>query len=147
MLAGFLLILGGGLIALSSQQDWLTVHLAGNQSSGLNAPGSRFAGSKSATLNVAGSRFGIAMLVFAAAILVLGFVRISRGYAKDQSLHQIATWTSIAAIAAALARIGLFISDHNLAITSTSSYGHLSLELGVFVLIAGVLSTLVSRLA
>lgn len=132
MLAGFLLILGGGLIALGSQQDWLTADLAGN---------------KSATLNVAGSRFGIAMLVFAAAILVLGFVRISRGYAKDQSLHQIATWTSIAAIAAALARTGLFMSDHSLAITSTSSYGHLSLELGVFMLIAGVISALVSRLA
>lgn len=132
MLAGFLLILGGGLIALSSQQDWLTVHLAG---------------SKSATLNVAGSHFGIAMLVFAALILVLGFVRISRGYAKDASLHQIASWASIAAIAMALARIGLFMSDHSLAITSTSSYGHLSLELGVFMLIVGVISTLVSRLA
>ncbi|GEM_PF-1007736 len=147
MLPGFLLILGGGLIALGSQQDWLTAHLAGNQSAGLNAAGSRFAGNQSATLNSAGSRFGIAMLVFAALILVLGFVRISRGYAKDASLHQIASWASFAAIAMALARTGLFMSDHSLAITSTSSYGHLSLELGVYLLIAGFISTLVSRLA
>ena len=132
MLAGFLLILGGGLIALGSQQDWLTAHLAVNQS---------------ATLNSAGSRFGIAMLVFAALILVLGFVRISRGFAKDPPLHQIASWASFATIAMALARTGLFMSDHSLAITSTSSYGHLSLALGFYMLLGGFISTLVSRLA
>jgi hypothetical protein len=132
VLAGFLLVLGGGLIALGSQRDWLTAHLAGN---------------KSATLNVAGSRFSIAMLVFAALIIVLGFVRISRGYAKDVSLHKIASLASLAAVAAALARSGLFLADNNLAVSSPSSYGHLSLELGVYALAGGVISTLLSRLA
>jgi len=96
VLAGFLLILGGGLIALGSQRDWLTAHLAGNES---------------ATLNVASSRFSIAMLILAGLIIVLGFVRVSRGYVTDVSLHQIAALASIAVVAAALIRTGLFFTD------------------------------------
>ena len=132
MLAGFLLVLGGGLIALGSQRDWLTAHLAGNES---------------ATLNVASSRFSLLILVFAGLIIVLGFVRVSRGFAKDASLHQIASLAALAAVAAALVRIGLFLADHNLAISSASSYGHLSLELGIYLMAGGVVTTLLSRLA
>lgn len=132
MLAGLLLLLGGGLIALGSRQDLLTAHLAGNES---------------ATLNIAGSRFGTALLVFAALIVTLGVVRMVRGYAKDASLHQIASLASFAAIAAVLARTGLFLTDHNLSIVSPSSYGHLGLALGVFAVAGGVALTLVSKLA
>jgi len=132
VLAGFLLVLGGGLIALGSQRDWLTAHLAGNES---------------ATLNVASSRFSLLILVFAGLIIVLGFVRVSRGFAKDASLHQIASLAALAAVAAALVRIGLFLADHNLAISSASSYGHLSLELGIYLMAGGVVTTLLSRLA
>jgi hypothetical protein len=132
MLAGFLLILGGGLIALGSRQDWLVAQLANNES---------------ATLNVAGSRFGNAMLVFAALIVVLGIARIVRGYARDDSLHRVASVTSLAAIATALARTGLFLTDHNLSIVSPASYGHLDLEQGVFMLLGGVAATLISKLA
>jgi hypothetical protein len=132
VLAGFLLVLGGGLIALGSRQDWLIAHLANNET---------------ATLNVAGSRFGNAMLVFAALIIVLGIARVVRGYAEDNSLHRIASIASFAAIATALARTGLFLTDHNLSIASTASYGHLDLELGVFMLLGGVAATLISKLA
>lgn len=132
MLAGFLLVLGGGLIAFGSRQDWLIAHLANNET---------------ATLNVAGSRFGNAMLVFAALIIVLGIARIVRGYAEDKSLHRVASVASFAAIATALARTGLFLADHNLSIVSTSSYRHLDLKLGVFMLLGGVATTLVSKLA
>jgi hypothetical protein len=132
MLAGFLLVLGGGLIAFGSRQDWLIAHLANNET---------------ATLNVAGSRFGNAMLVFAALIIVLGIARIVRGYAEDKSLHRIASVASFAAIATALARTGLFLADHNLSIVSMASYGHLDLKLGVFVLLSGVAATLISKLA
>jgi len=132
VLAGFLLLLGGGLIALGSRQDLLTAHLAGNES---------------ATLNVAGARFGAALLVFAALIVTLGVARMVRGYAKDTSLHQIASLASLAAVATVLARSGLFLADHNLSITSPSSYGHLGLALGVYMLAGGVASTLLSKLA
>lgn len=132
MLAGFLLVLGGGLIAFGSRQDWLIAHLANNGT---------------ATLNVAGSRFGNTMLVFAALIIVLGIARIVRGYAEDKSLHRVASLASFAAIATALARTGLFLTDHNLSIVSTASYGHLDLKLGVFVLLSGIAATLVSKLA
>lgn len=132
MLAGFLLVLGGGLIGLGSQRDWLTAHLAGNES---------------ATLNVTSSRFSVAMLLLAGLIIVLGFIRVSRGYSKDVSVHQIASLASFAAVAAALVRIGLFLADQNLAISSTSSYGHLSVGLGVYLMAGGVVATLLSRLA
>jgi hypothetical protein len=132
VLAGFLLVLGGGLIALGSRQDWFTVQLAGNES---------------ATLNIAGSRFGNAMLVFAALILVLGVARMVRGYAQDVSLHGIASLAAFATIATVLARTGLFLNDQNLSITSPSSYGNLGLQLGIYVLAGGVISTLLSRLA
>ena len=132
MLAGFLLVLGGGLIALGSQRDWLTAHLAGNES---------------ATLNVTNSRFSILILIFAGLIIVLGFVRISRGYAKDASLHQVASLAALAAVAAALVRIGFFLADHNFAISSASSYRHLSLELGIYLMAGGVVTTLLSRKA
>ncbi len=87
------------------------------------------------------------MLAFAALIVVLGIARIARGYAEDKSLHRIASVASFAAIAAALARAGLFLVDHNLSIGSTASYGHLDLELGVLMLLGGVAATLLSRLA
>lgn len=132
MLAGFLLILGGGLIALGSQQDWLTAHLAGNGS---------------ATLNVASSRFNVPMLILAGLIIVLGFIRVSRGFSKDVSLHQIAALASFAAVAAALVRTGVFLADHDLAIGSTSTYGHLSIGTGVYLMAGGVVTTLLSRLA
>ena len=120
------------MIALGSRQDWLIAHLANNET---------------ATLNVAGSRFGNAMLVFAALIVVLGIARIARGYAKDESLHRIASVASFAAIVVALARTGLFLVDHHLSIISTASYGHLDLKLGVLMLLGGVSATLVSKLA
>ena len=132
VLAGFVLVLGGGLIALGSRQDLLTAHLAGNES---------------ATLNIAGARFGTAMLVFAALIVVLGVARIVRGYAKDPSVHQIASLASFAAVATILARTGLFLTDHNLSIGSPSSYGHLGLALGVFLVAGGVVLTFFSKLA
>jgi hypothetical protein len=130
--AGLLLVLGGGLIALGSQRDWLTAHLAGNES---------------ATLNVASARFSIVMLIFAGLIIVLGFVRFSRGFSKDVSLHQIAALASAAAVVAALVRTGLFLADHNLALSSTSTYGHLSIGLGVYLMAAGVAATFLSRFA
>ena len=132
MLAGFLLVLGGGLIALGARRDWLIAHLANNET---------------ATLNVWGSRFGNAVLVFAALIVVLGIARIARGYAKDMSLHRFASVASFAAIAVALARTGLFLVDHNLSIGSASSYSHLDIKLGIYLLFAGVAMTISSRLA
>jgi hypothetical protein len=132
VLAGFLLVLGGGLIALGSQRDWLTAHLAGNES---------------ATLNVTSSRFSVVMLLFAGLIIVLGFVRISRGFTTDVSLHQIAALASVAAVVAALVRTGLFLADHNLAISSTSTYGHLSIGMGAYLMAGGVVMTFLSRLA
>jgi hypothetical protein len=132
VLAGFLLLLGGGLVAFGSRQDWFTAHLANNES---------------ATLNVAGSRFGNAMLFFAALIIALGIARIIRGYAKDETLHGIASLAAFASIATFIARTGLFLTDHNLALTSPSSYGHLGLGLGIYILAGGVIATLVSKLA
>ena len=132
MLAGFLLVLGGGLIALGSQRDWLTAHLAGNDST---------------TLNVASARFSVVMLLFAGLIIVLGFVRASRGLSRDMSLHQIATLASVAAVVAALIRTGLFLADHNLALSSTSTYGHLSIGMGAYLMAGGVVMTFLSRLA
>ncbi len=132
VLAGFVLVLSGGIIALGSRQDLLTAHLAGNES---------------ATLNIAGTRFGTAMLVFAALIAALGVARIVRGYAKDPPLHQMASLVSLAAIATVLSRTGLFLADHNLSIVSPSSYGHLGLALGVFLVAGGVVLTFVSKLA
>jgi hypothetical protein len=132
VLAGFLLILGGGLIALGSRQDLLTAHLAGNDNP---------------ALNVAGTRFGTALLGFAALIMVLGVARIVRGFAKDALLHQIASFLSVGAIAIVLARGGLFLVDHNLSITSPSSYGHLGLAIGIYALVGGVVLTFVSKLA
>ncbi|MGA9761778.1 MAG: hypothetical protein WBQ14_05085 [Gaiellaceae bacterium] len=132
MLAGFLLVLGGGLVALGSRQDLLTVHLAGNENS---------------ALNVAGSRFGTTLLIFAALIATLGAARIVRGFAKDASLHQIASFISVGVIATVLARGGLFLADHNLSITSPSSYGHLGLATGIYALAGGVVLTFVAKLA
>lgn len=132
VLAGFLLILGGGLIGLGSQQDWLTANLAKNES---------------ATLNVAGSRFGNVLLLFAGLVIVLGFVRISRGYSEDSPLHQIASLASLAALVTALVRTWLFLVDHHLSVISTSSYGHLDLKLGVLMLLGGAATTFVSRFA
>jgi hypothetical protein len=132
VLAGVLLVVSGGLIAFSSRQDWLVAHLGNNES---------------ATLNVAGSRFGTALLIFAMIIVGLGIARIARGYAKDNALHRIASVASLAAIALALARAELFLVDHNLSATSTASYKHLDLKLGVLTLLGGVIVTFLSRLA
>jgi hypothetical protein len=132
VLAGFLLLLGGGLVALGSRQDWLTVHLASNES---------------ATLNVASSRFGNAILAFGMLIMALGIARFVRGYAKDESLHKIALVAALGAVAIVLARTGLFLTDHNLSVGSPSSYGHLGLALGIYVLALGVVSTFLAKLA
>ena len=105
MLAGFLLALGGALIALGSRQDWLTANLANNES---------------ATLNVAGTRFGTAMLIFAALLIALGVARVARGYAKDTSLHGYASLILFATVATALTRTGLLLSDHHLSLVSQS---------------------------
>jgi hypothetical protein len=132
VLAGFLLALGGALIALGSRQDWFTAHLANNES---------------ATLNVAGTHFGTAMLIFAALIIALGVARVARGYAKDTSLHGFALLILFATVATALVRTGLFLSDHHLSLVSPSSYGHLSLALGVYMLAGGVISAFLARSA
>jgi hypothetical protein len=132
VLAGFLLVVSGGLIAYSSREDWLVAHLANNES---------------ATLNLAGSRYGTALLAFGMIIVALGIARIARGYAKDNALHRIASVASLAAIALALARAELFLVDHNLSATSTASYKHLDLKLGVLTLLGGVAVTFLSRLA
>ncbi|MGC9974424.1 MAG: hypothetical protein ABSC36_03405, partial [Gaiellaceae bacterium] len=126
------LVVGGGLIAFSSRQDWLVARLANNES---------------ATLNVAGSRFGTALLIFAMFIVALGIARIARGYAKDNALHRIASVASVAAIALAVVRAELFLVDHNLSATSTASYKHLDLKLGVLTLLGGIATTFLSRLA
>ena len=132
MLAGFLLALGGALIALGSRQDWYTAHLANNES---------------ATLNIAGTRFGTALLIFAALIIALGVARVARGYAKDTSLHGIASLILFATVATALTRTGLFLSDHHLSLVSPSSYRHLSLALGVYMLAGGVISAFLAKRA
>ena len=132
MLAGFLLALGGALVALGSRQDLLTAHLANNES---------------ATLNIAGTRFGTAMLVFAALMIALGVARVARGYAKDTSLHGYASLILFATVATALTRMELFLSDHHLSLVSPSSYGHLRLALGVYILAGGIISALLARSA
>ena len=132
MLAGFLVALGGALIALGSRQDWFTAHLANNES---------------ATLNVAGSHFGTALLIFAALIIVLGVARVVRGYAKDTSVHGLAALLSVAAVVTALVRTGLFLTDHHLSVSSPSSWGHLRPAIGVYLLLGGVISTLFSKRA
>lgn len=131
MLAGFMLIVGGGLVALGSHQDWLTASLPQNAS---------------ATLNVVGTRYGTAMLVLAMLIAALGVARIARGYAEDRALHRVATVALLAAIALAFARTGLFMADHNLAIGSPGSYGHLDLRRGVYLMLLGAVTTISSRL-
>jgi hypothetical protein len=132
VLAGFLLVLGGGLIALGSQRDWLTAHLAGNES---------------ATLNVASSRFNIVILIFAGLIIVVGFIRVSRGFAKDPPLHQVASLASIATVVAVLIRTAIFLGDQSLSIGSPSSWTHLDPALGIYLLAGGIVVTLASRLA
>lgn len=132
MLAGFLLVLGGGLIALSSRQDWLTAHLSG---------------SESATLNVANSRFSVAILICAAVIILLGFFRVSRGLSKDVTLHQVAALASFAVVVAAFVRTAVFLDEKNLAVGSLSSWTHLDLARGIYMLAGGVAVTLASRLA
>ena len=132
MLAGALLVLGGGLVALGSRQDWL----------GLNLPHGG-----TASLDVLGSRFGNVMLVFAAVIIVLGIARIARGYAEDQALHRIATIAALAAVATALARAGLFLVDHNLSIGSPASYNRLDVKSGIYLLAGGAVLTACARLA
>jgi len=132
VLAGFLLVLGGGLIALGSQQDWLTAHPVG---------------SESVTLSISASRFSIVILVFAGLIVVLGFIRVSRGFAQDPPLHQIASLASAAAIVAVLIRTAVFLGDQNLALSSLSSLTHLDPALGIYMLIGGVVTTLAARLA
>lgn len=132
MLAGVLLVLGGGLVALGSRQDWLALNLPHGDT---------------ATLDVIGSRFGNGMLVFAAVIIVLGIARVARGYAEDRALHRIAMVAALAAIAMALARTGLFLVDHSLSITAASSYTHLTIERGIYLLAAGTVVTAVSRFA
>ena len=99
------------------------------------------------TLNVMSSRYSLLILVLAGLIVVLGFVRVSRGFAKDASIHKIASLAALAAVAATLVRIGLFMADHNLALGSASSYGHLSAELGLYLMAGGVVTTFLSRLA
>jgi hypothetical protein len=132
VIAGFLLVLGGGLVALGSHRDWLSVHLPGD---GI------------AVLNVVGSRFGTAMLVFAALIVALGIARIARGYAEDRSLHLIASLGALAVVVLALVRICIFLVDHNLSLGSLSSYGRLDLKSGGYLLCLGVVVTVSSRLA
>ncbi len=131
MLAGFLLVLGGGLIALGSQQDWLIAHLT----SGANV-----------TLNVSTSRFSIVILIFAGLIIVLGFIRVSRGFAKDPPLHQIASLASLATIVAVLIRTAVFLGDQNLAVGSLSSWTHLDPARGIYMLAGGIVTTLAARL-
>jgi hypothetical protein len=132
MLAGVLLVLGGGLVAFGSRQDWLA----------LNVPQGG-----TATLDVVGSRFGTGMLVFAAVIVALGVARIARGYAEDRSLHRVATIAALAAIAMALARTGLFLVDHNLSLGAAGSYSHLDVKSGIYMLAGGAVVTAVSRFA
>ena len=131
-LAGVLLVLGGGLVALGSRQEWLA----------LNVPHGG-----TATLDVLGSRFGSGMLVFAALIVVLGIARIARGYAEDRTLHRIATTAALAAIAMALARVRLFLVDHNLSLGAAGSYSHLDVKRGIYMLVGGTVVTALSRFA
>jgi hypothetical protein len=132
VLAGLLLVVGGGLIAVGAREDWLLVHVPRGGTMALNE---------------AGSRFGNALLVFAALIVILGLVRIGRGFAEDRMLHRIAFYVSVAAIAAILVRSAIFLSDHDLSIGDLDSYQHVDLRLGVYLLAAGVVVTLVSRWA
>lgn len=132
VLAGFLLFLGGGLIALGSRQDLLT---------------GRPAGGESVTLNLSASHFGHAILVFSALIIGLGVARIARGFAKDAPLHTTASLISIAAVVAALARAAIFFSNHDLPLTSPSSYGHLGLAAGALLIAGGVVTTFLSKVA
>lgn len=130
MLAGVLLVLGGGLIAFGSRQDWLVANLPNGK----------------ATLDVVNSSFGHALLFFAAVIAALGIARIARHYAQDRGLHRIASIVSLIAIATALVRFELFLSDKSLSL-GVGSYDHLEPRQGSYLLLGGVLVTICSRFA
>ena len=124
---------------MSSRQNWLSFHHAsGKGDLVLN---------ESATLNIADSRFSVVILICAALIILLGFFRVSRGLSKDVTLHQIAALASFAAVVAAFVRTAIFLDDQNLAVGSSSSWTHLDLARGIYMLAGGVVVTLVSRLA
>jgi len=130
VLAGFVLVLGGGLIAYSSRQDWLVANLP---------PGK-------ATLHMTGSHLGHALLFLGAVIIALGIARILRGYAEDRGLHRLATIVSLVAIVTALVRFELFLSDQTLSL-GFGSYGRLDLRSGSYLFLSGVVLTFCSRFA
>ncbi len=130
MIAGLLLLVSGGLVALGVSNDWLVATPPGGSG---------------ATLHVMGSGFGSGLFAFAGLLAVLGLWRIERGYSKDETVQQLASLVSVAAVLVALSRVYLFLSDHGFAISSGSTYTQLSLQPGLYFLGGGLLLALLAR--
>jgi hypothetical protein len=130
VVAGLLLVLSGGLVALGVSNDWLVASLPGGGE---------------ATLHLIGTRFGSGLFGFAGALVILGLWRLERGYSDDETVHRLASLVSVAALIVALIRVFLFLGDHELAITQTSTYGRLSVQPGLYFVGAGLVLALLTR--
>jgi hypothetical protein len=130
MVAGLLVVLSGGLVALGVSNEWLVAALPG----GGEAP-----------LHVLGTSFGSGLFALAGTLAVLGLWRLDRGYSEDETVHRLASLVALGGVLVALVRVSLFLSDHELALRQTSTYEHLSLQPGFYVLGGGLVLALLSR--
>jgi hypothetical protein len=131
MIAGLLLVLSGGMLALGVSNDWLVASLPGGSD---------------ATLHLVGTRFGSALFAFAGALAILGLWRLGRGYSNDETVQRLATAVAFGGVLVALIRVFLFLSDHSLALTSRSTYlNDLSLQPGLYFVAGGLMLALLTR--
>ncbi len=130
VIAGLLLVVGGGLLAVGSRQDWLTLDLAQGGT---------------VTLSVNGTFLGGVLLALAGLIVAIGLFRIERGYSEDETLHRIAAYCSIAVAAIVVARAWIFLDEHNLRVSDSATYGHLSFLTGLYLLAGGAVVTLLAK--
>ena len=132
MLAGFLLIIGGGLIAVGVHQDWV-----------VTAPPT----GPDQTLNVMGTLYGSCMLVLAGIIIVIGLFRIARGYDKDDGLHSMASFAALSAVLATIVRTLMFLHDKGLRLGSAATYENLDVHMGLYLLAGGFVVSLLAKMA
>lgn len=130
MIAGLLLVISGGLLAVGSRQDLLTLDLAQGGT---------------ATLSVAGTYVGGALLALAGLIVVLGLLRIGRGFSEDETIQRIAMYGSIAVCAVVIVRAWSFLDEHGVPVSHSATYGHLHLLAGVYMLAGGAALALLSK--
>ncbi len=130
MIAGLLLVVSGGLVALGVSHDWVVAPLPGGSD---------------VTLGVMGSRFGSGLFAFAGMLAVLGLWRLERGYSKDETVQRLASVVAVGALLLALSRLFLFLSDHGFALGSGSTYSQLSLQPGLYFLGGGLVLALLTR--